>query len=383
MVRSRDGRDGIKLRGGIYYENFSVNGRQFRGSLKTGDRDIAKTLVAAKRAAALLGVATGKKPEITVAAAVIRHWNEYAQHWRTAYQAQIHNRTLVDELGANTLLSDLDFNRLSAFVAGRRAHLENASVNRETGHLRAIVNACDEWGYNVPKLPWRSSRGPNLWLDEPENRQTIVSEDTEEALLAALREDFRPVARFAIVSGVRRENALALRWTQIDWQAETITFRTKSKKPGGKLHVIALTERLKAILSRERGNHPEFVFTYICRHTVPSPDPERLRRRGERYPMTLDGQNFRRDWVRARQAVGLPELRFHDLRHTAGTRITRQRGIKAAQKLLGHADLRTTERYAAFELGDLREAMEAVDRTAQISHKGFREPTKKIGGTNG
>ena len=287
------------------------------------------------------------------------------------------------KLGANTLLSDLDFNRLSAFVAARRARLENASVNRETGHLRAIVNACDEWGYNVPKLPWRSSRGPTCGSTNRRTARPSSPRIPSRRWLAALREDFRPVARFAIVSGVRRENALALRWTQIDWQAETITFRTKSKKPGGKLHVIALTERLKAILSRERGNHAEFVFTYVCRHTVPSPDPERRRRRGERYPMTLDGQNFRRDWVRARQAVGLPELRFHDLRHTAGTRITRERGIKAAQKLLGHADLRTTERYAAFELGDLREAMEAVNRTAQISHKGFGAPAKKVGGTNG
>jgi hypothetical protein len=42
---------------------------------------------------------------------------------------------------------------------------------------------------------------------------------------------------------------------------------------------------------------------------------------------------------------GLPRLRFHDLRHTAGTLLTRVLDPVTVRDVLGHADLKTTERY--------------------------------------
>ena len=47
----------------------------------------------------------------------------------------------------------------------------------------------------------------------------------------------------------------------------------------------------------------------------------------------------------ARDAAGLPPLRFHDLRHTAGTLLTRVLDPVTVRDVLGHADLKTTERY--------------------------------------
>ena len=44
-------------------------------------------------------------------------------------------------------------------------------------------------------------------------------------------------------------------------------------------------------------------------------------------------------------AAGLPPLRFHDLRHTAGTLLTRVLDPVTVRDVLGHADLKTTERY--------------------------------------
>lgn len=54
---------------------------------------------------------------------------------------------------------------------------------------------------------------------------------------------------------------------------------------------------------------------------------------------------LRRRFVAARDAAGLPALRFHDLRHTAGTLLTRVLDPVAVKDVLGHADLKTTERY--------------------------------------
>jgi integrase len=367
----------VKLVGAVYHRNFSVNGRRFRGSLGTGDKQVAEAVAATEKAKYLHGKLTGEKPEITLKAAIVRHWGEQAQHWRTASQAKIHNTTLARHLGEDTFLSAFNFGQLSAFVALRRGRLENASVNRETAHLRSIVNACVKWGYRTAEISWRSLR-----LDEPENRQTLLPAALEAEFLAALRQDFRSVVRFGLMTGLRKENVLGLKWTAIDDIAGTITLRTKSKKPGGKFHMIELTAGMRAVLGVERGRHPEYVFTYLCQHVAKD------RRPGVRYPLALDGGNFRRDWQRARIAIGLPELRFHDLRHTFGTRLAKLAPLGVVQRALGHADINTTMRYASSDQAQVREAMERLEAQTQrveltrIRHSEPDAPAKKDGTSN-
>lgn len=50
--------------------------------------------------------------------------------------------------------------------------------------------------------------------------------------------------------------------------------------------------------------------------------------------------------LQAQTAAKVPRLSLHKLRHTYGTDITKALGIRAAQLLLGHADVKTTERYS-------------------------------------
>ena len=71
----------------------------------------------------------------------------------------------------------------------------------------------------------------------------------------------------------------------------------------------------------------------------------------------LDPSALRRRFVAARDAAGLPPLRFHDLRHTAGTLLTRVLDPVTVRDVLGHADLKTTERYLhAVRASRLRDA---------------------------
>jgi site-specific recombinase XerD len=62
-------------------------------------------------------------------------------------------------------------------------------------------------------------------------------------------------------------------------------------------------------------------------------------------------------------AAGVEET-AHGLRHTLATRLVRDHGrdLALVADILGHADVKTTRRYARSELEDRRAALEALDR---------------------
>ncbi|MBV9683430.1 MAG: tyrosine-type recombinase/integrase, partial [Solirubrobacterales bacterium] len=59
----------------------------------------------------------------------------------------------------------------------------------------------------------------------------------------------------------------------------------------------------------------------------------------------LDGSALRRRYAAALRRAGLRPLRFHDLRHTFGTRMIARADIRRVQEWMGHADIQTTMRY--------------------------------------
>ncbi len=62
----------------------------------------------------------------------------------------------------------------------------------------------------------------------------------------------------------------------------------------------------------------------------------------------VDGSALRRRYKAALARAGLRPLRFHDLRHTFGTRMIGKADIRRVQEWMGHADIQTTMRYLHF-----------------------------------
>jgi integrase len=79
----------------------------------------------------------------------------------------------------------------------------------------------------------------------------------------------------------------------------------------------------------------------------------------------LDGSALRRRYEEALGRAGLRPLRFHDPRHTFGTRMIAKADIRRVQEWMGHADIQTTMRY-------LHYAPRSED--AQLVAEAFRAP---------
>ncbi len=65
--------------------------------------------------------------------------------------------------------------------------------------------------------------------------------------------------------------------------------------------------------------------------------------------LPINGDALSKRYEKALAAAGLRRLRFHDLRHTFGTRMIRQADIRRVQEWMGHADIQTTMKYLHYE----------------------------------
>ena len=54
---------------------------------------------------------------------------------------------------------------------------------------------------------------------------------------------------------------------------------------------------------------------------------------------------MQRSWTAARKDAKLQHIRFHDLRHTAATRLAQTMQLALVGQVLGHSDPKTTHRY--------------------------------------
>src|ERR1051325_8423763 len=72
--------------------------------------------------------------------------------------------------------------------------------------------------------------------------------------------------------------------------------------------------------------------------------------------------NVKRSFTAARNAAGLPDVRFHDLRHTAATRLVGAHiPLSEVGRVLGHSNPNTTYRYVNANVETARRASAALD----------------------
>ncbi len=118
------------------------------------------------------------------------------------------------------------------------------------------------------------------------------------------------------------------------------------------------------------------------RATVPLPKDVRdalwaLPRRGERVFTHEDGSAMTYSgvdtaWNRACAKAGVSDLRLHDLRHTAATNFLKETNLKVVQKMLRHADIRSTLRYAHADDADV------LGGSGKVDARRLRRPEEKI-----
>jgi integrase len=235
---------------------------------------------------------------------------------------------------------------VEAFIdAKRRVGKQPKSIRNWLSLLNAIYVHGEKRGW-CHHNPARLADKPRIADPDPDVR--FLDPVELEALLGVVPEDRlgatdRVLYLTAAMTGLRQGELLALRWRDIDWTAGRLRVRRsyvrgefgtpKSKRAS---RSVPLADRV----GRELENHfqrsafqadDDLVFGHPALGVV------------------LDRSKVLKRFKSALRAAGVREARFHDLRHTFGTRMAATGvPIRTLQEWMGHRDFKTTLIYADY-----------------------------------
>jgi integrase len=228
--------------------------------------------------------------------------------------------------------------------------LSDKSIKNIRATLRRILASAFEWEL-IDRIPFL----PKVKVTD--KGWDFFSREEATKLIAAARDaDERALLLFALDTGARAGEQLALEWGDIDWHNKLVVFRRSSTRgevgptKSGRERKVPLTERLGEALRRTKHLRGKLVF---CR--------------ADGKPFTL-WQLHERLWSACRRA-GLREIRWHDLRHSfASQLVSAGVPLRQVQDWLGHSTMTMTMRYAHLAPGNGAEMIRALESPSAVAN---------------
>lgn len=232
-------------------------------------------------------------------------------------------------------LRDVTPSAIASYRDDRLLVVKAGTVRRELSLLHHIFDtARKQWRLNLGRNPVEDIR-QLVVRDQRERRLHHTEQEKLETELGKCRNPhLLPLVLFALETGMRRGELLSLQWENVDLVRRTAFIPdTKNGIP----RTIPLTKAAAAILA------------------------ELLDSTGQVFNVSIDC--LKAAWQRARVRAGISDLRFHDLRHEAVSRLF-QLGLNVPEVALisGHKDPRMLFRYTHLMPDQVRDRLDWLSR---------------------
>lgn len=242
---------------------------------------------------------------------------------------------IVPSLG-KLYLDEITKKHLVDLVSGHSKTFKPSSTNRMINVLHRMFNCALEW--EVPGV----ETNPMAVIKkrkEDNQRDRYLSPSELKALWTAVQQsesEMLPyIVRMLVLTGARKNEVANAKWADIDWHQ--CQWRIPENKSGQVRYVPLSNSVIKMLKSMTPYDGCEYIF----------PNPKTLKAY----------KNFYHSWHTARVEAGVPDIRIHDLRHTyASYLVNIGVSLYQVQKILGHANFATTQRYAHLNQETLLEA---------------------------
>ena len=200
------------------------------------------------------------------------------------------------------------------------------SANRLLIMMRYIFNLTLKW--EVPGIKTNPCKGIPLMEENNKMERYLSVEETQRLYEAVCKSEntmLKFIVPMLILTGARKRELLDARWADFDLSRRA--WRIPITKSGKARHVPLSDGALTLLATMPRKSDCEWAFA----------NPET----GKPYVSIFYA------WNTARKSIGLSDVRMHDLRHSfASLLINSGRTLYEVQHILGHTQVKTTQRYA-------------------------------------
>ena len=178
---------------------------------------------------------------------------------------------------------------------------EPATINRELGCLRHMFNMAITWG-KAQNYSFGFGKNKVKFLKEPKGKDRILSEEEEMKLLGGRQthnksQHLEPIIITALNTGMRKGETLNLKWSNVDFKNGVITVE---KTKNDEIRKIPMNQKLTETLEgAKKVSKGEYVFS----------------ENGKPY------RDVKTGWWTALEKAKIEGFRFHDFRHTFGSRL--------------------------------------------------------------
>ena len=349
--------------------DFQIKGRRFHGSTGVETRRAAEEVERRLRRSAALGELDDASI-MPLDQAAARWWDEHGVTLKGGDRLEARIERVVTLIGPGTPLRDITTKVIAKAIERRRGQTRvhsqaddarrylpsDSTVNRDMiDTLRPILNrARRTWEAKLPEIDWAALR-----RSEPKPKPTEFAGDDYERMLAEVRPHWHPMIDFARRYGVR----LAELFFSLDdldvSDLDDARVKLRERK-GDDDHVIPLLPEDAALLAARlgRARAAKLTTVWFRERRLPGPAGKVVLK-----PLTYGGLEIavRRAMTRSGLRASKGMKGIHATRHHAAMQTLRKtKNIRVAQKLLGHADIKSTMVYAHAIEDDVRKALAEV-----------------------
>ena len=269
---------GLVKRGKYWCMRFTYQGRQVRRSTGTGDRRLAEAILGKVRAQIVEGQWFEKEAADTEAATrtfaelMARYLAEHAAKKAQPRHYRGYAQNLSAFFGGRTLVEITP--KLIVEYKNRRyaAGLKPASINRELATMKKAFNlAVKEWGVGARRILSRGCR----WSGSTTSGTAGCAWKDEARLLQVCPPWLCDLVTFAIHTGMRMGEILALTWRGVDFNRRTVTvFRSKN----GERRTIPINDTVLSVLRRKNKIRSVKTDVVFCSQAFTPLEAGHLRR---------------------------------------------------------------------------------------------------------
>lgn len=338
-------------RGKTYWVEFRFNHIRCRKRSPENSLAGAKTFESLLRMKLARGEPINEKPKVKVPT-----FSEFSDKWFDTYvktnnkPSEQDNKEMVFRIHLKPFfgrkpLDQINNLMIEEYKAKKQAQgICNKSINNQIGMLGKCLRCAEEWEV-ITKVPRIKP------LKVPPQTFKFLSEEEYDLLLEASKQvsiELYEMILFTLRTGLRIGELIAVKWEDINYDNQSILIaRTCWKGEMGspksnRTRQIPLADDLYNLLYQRRQKEG-FIF---------------LNQEGEIYSrFALD-----RALDRACKLAGIKIVSWHPLRHTFASKLANNGvALHVIQALLGHSDLKMTQRYAHLEPLTLSEAIKTLE----------------------